>query len=207
MRRKQTETGLSNKWLVDTVPLILQYFVFFLFNRDILIKSFFVVSTVSCGIMYLGSFALEICYFGWLHCIVLCWHPCYTHQPFLPAQLVFGAIVLQAEAVGLAHSFLPSAILLIRTWRDDGFPPALPAQSVRTGTEEQSEAVLLWHALQEAPQGFVAFLSVTAVVRDCCSLGAGHNILWPQGATFLVQTTVLCCLQTLVLTVHRERGR
>lgn len=101
---------------------------------------------------------------------------CRTQTPVLPTQLISGAVVLQAEAVGLAHSFLPPPVLLIGTRRDDGFPPALPTQSVRAGTEEQSEAVLLWHALQEAPQGFVAFLAVAAVVRGCCTLGAGHNI-------------------------------
>lgn len=123
----------------------------------------------------------------------------------LPTQLISGAVVLQAEAVRLAHPFLPSPVLLVRTWRDDGFPPALSAQSVRAGTEEQSKAVLLRHALQEAPQGSVAFLTVT-VLGDCWSLGAGHDILWPQRATFLVQAAVLSCLQTLVLAVHRERG-
>lgn len=129
-----------------------------------------------------------------------------TQTAILPTQLIFGAVVLKAEAVGLARPLFPSHILLIRAWRDNGFPPALPTQSVRAGTEEQSEAVLLWHALQEAPQGFVAFLAVTAVVRDCCSLGAGYNIFWPQGATFLVQATVLGSLQALVLTIHSIRG-
>lgn len=99
-----------------------------------------------------------------------------TQTAVLPTQLVSGAVVLQAEAVGLPDSLLPSSVLLVGTRRDDGFPPAFPTQSVRAGTEEQSEAVLLGHALQEAPQGFVAFLAVTAVVSDCCSLGAGHHI-------------------------------
>lgn len=94
----------------------------------------------------------------------------------LPTQLISGAVVQQAEAVGLPHSFLPSTILFVRTRGDNGLPSALPAESVRAGAEEEREAVFLWHALQEAPQGSVAFLAVTTVVRRCCSLGAGHNI-------------------------------
>lgn len=94
----------------------------------------------------------------------------------LPAQLISGAVVLQAEAAGLSCSFFTFNTLLIGAGWDDGFPPALPTQGVRAGTEEQSEAVLLWHTLQEAPQGFVAFLAVTAVVRGSCSLGTSYNI-------------------------------
>lgn len=129
-----------------------------------------------------------------------------TQASVLPTQLVSGAVVLQTKAVGLAQPLLPPPVLLVRTRRDNGFPPPLPTQGVRARTEEQGEAVLLWHALQEAPQGFVAFLAVTAVVGGCRPLGAGHHIFRPQGATFLVQATVLGCLQTLVLAVHRKRG-
>lgn len=131
---------------------------------------------------------------------------CFSAHRFLPTQLVSGAVVLEAEAVGLADSFLPSCALLKGTWWHNGFPPALPTQSVRAGTEKQSKAVLLWHTLQEAPQGFVAFLAVAAVVGGCCSLGASYHILWTQGATFLIQATVLSSLQTLVLAIHDNRG-
>lgn len=64
-----------------------------------------------------------------------------------PAQLVSGAVVLQAEAVGLAHPLLPPPVLLVGAGRDDGLAPTLAAQRVGAGAEEQSEAVLLRHAL------------------------------------------------------------
>lgn len=124
-----------------------------------------------------------------------------SSRSHLPTQLISGAVVLQAEAVGLASPFLPFHILFIRTRWDNSFPPALPTQSVRAGTEEQSEAVLLWHTLQEAPQGFVAFLPVAAVVRGGYSLGTGYNIFRPQGSTFLIQAAVLSSFQALVLAV------
>lgn len=114
---------------------------------------------------------------------------------------------MQAEAVGLARSVLPSCTLLIGARRHDGFPPPLPAQRVRAGTEEQSEAVLLGHSLQEAPQGFVTFLAVAAVVGGRRPLGARHDVFGPQRAALLVKAAVLSCLQTLVLTVQRKRGR
>lgn len=139
-----------------------------------------------------------------LRCLVVIQLGADSKHSNLPAQLISGAVVAQAEAVGFACSFLDFYILLIGARWDNGFPPALPAQSVRAGTEEKSKAVLLWHALQEAPQGFVAFLPVTAVVRGSCPLGTGYNIFWPQGSTFLIQATVLSCLQTLVLTIHRK---
>lgn len=123
-----------------------------------------------------------------------------------PAQLVSGAVVLQAEAVGLAHPLLPPPVLLVGAGRDDGLAATLAAQRVGAGAEEQSEAVLLRHALQEAPQGFVAFLPVAAVVGGCRSLGAGHHVLRAKGATFLVQAAVLSRLQTLVLAVHGQGG-
>lgn len=140
---------------------------------------------------------------------ILCFFPLSTLRPQTaasPAQLVSGAVVLQAEAVGLAHPLLPPPVLLVGTGRDDGLAATLAAQCVRAGTEEQGEAVLLRHALQEAPQGFVAFLPVAAVVGGCRSLGAGHHVLRAQGATLLVQAAVLRCLQTLVLAIHGQRG-
>lgn len=130
----------------------------------------------------------------------------YSSRVPLPTQLVSGAIVVQAQTVGSSHSFLSSHGLFIGTWWDNRFSASFPTQCVWAGAEEQSKAVLLWHTLQEAPQGFVAFLAVTAVVRDACSLGASHNIFWSEGATFLIQSTVLGCFETLVLAIHRERG-
>lgn len=124
----------------------------------------------------------------------------------LPTQLVSGAVVLQAEAVGLAHPVLASCTLLVGARWHDGFPPPLPAQHVRAGTEEQSEAVLLGYSLQEAPQGFVTFLAVAAVVGGGRPLGARHDVFGPQRATFLVKAAVLSCLQALVLTIQRRRG-
>lgn len=124
----------------------------------------------------------------------------------VPTQLVSGAVVLQAEAVGLPHPLLPSPVLLVGAGWDDGFPPPLPTQRVGARTEEQGEAVLLRHALQEAAQGSVAFLPVAAAVRGHRPLGAGHHVIGPQGAAFLVQATVLSRLQTLVLAVQRKRG-
>lgn len=105
----------------------------------------------------------------------MCDHPP-PRAPCSPTQLVSGAVVLQAEAVRLARSLLPSDALLKRTRRDDGFPASLPAQGVGAGTEEQGEAVLLWHALQEAPQRSVALLPVAAAVRGGRWLGAGHHV-------------------------------
>lgn len=124
----------------------------------------------------------------------------------VPTQLVSGAVGLQAEAVGLPHPLLPSPVLLVGARWDDGLPPPLPTQRVGARTEEQGEAVLLRHALQEAAQGSVAFLPVAAAVRGRRPLGAGHHVIRPQGAAFLVQATVLSCLQTLVLAVQRKRG-
>lgn len=139
----------------------------------------------------------------------LCFFPLRTpplQAAVSPAQLVSGAVVLQAEAVGLAHPLLPPPVLLVGTGRDDGLAAPLAAQCVRAGTEEQSEAVLLGHALQEAPQGFVAFLPVAAVVGGCRSLGAGHHVLGAQGATLLIEAAVLSRLQTLVLAIHSQGG-
>lgn len=124
----------------------------------------------------------------------------------VPTQLVSRAVVLQAQAVGLPHPLLPSAVLLIGARRDDGLPPPLGAQRLGAWTEEQGEAVLLGHALQEAAEGPVAFLTVTAAVRGGRPLGAGHHVFGPQGAAFLVQATVLSRLQTLVLAIQRKRG-
>lgn len=57
---------------------------------------------------------------------------------------------MQAEAVGLPHPLLPSPVLLVRARWDDGFPAPLRAQRFGAWTEEEGEAVLLRHALQEA---------------------------------------------------------
>lgn len=124
----------------------------------------------------------------------------------VPTQLVSGAVVLQAEAVGLPHPLLPSPVLLVGAGWDDGLPPPLPAQRVGARAEEQGEAVLLRHAFQEAAQGSVAFLPVAAAVGGRRPLGAGHHVIGPQGAAFLVQAAVLSRLQTLVLAVQRKRG-
>lgn len=137
--------------------------------------------------------------------VCLCFFPL-SQTAVLPAKLVSGAVVLQAQAVGLAHLLLPPPVLLVGAGRDDGLAAPLAAQRVGAGAEEQSEAVLLRHALQEAPQGFVAFLPVAAVVGGCGSLGAGHHVLRAQGATLLVQAAVLSRLQTLVLAVHGQGG-
>lgn len=125
----------------------------------------------------------------------------HTQTSVSPTQLVSGAVVLQTEAVWLAHPLLPSPVLLIGTRRDDGLPPTLAAQRVRAGAEEQAEAVLLRHALQESPQGSVALLAVARVVGRRRPLGTGDDVLRPQGAAFLVQAAVLRRLQTLIRAV------
>lgn len=128
------------------------------------------------------------------------------HPVTLPTQLVSPAVVLQADAVGLPHPLLPSPVLLVGARRDDGFPPPLRAQRLGARAEEQGEAVLLRHALQEAAQRSVALLTVAAAVGDRRPLGAGHHVLGPQGAAFLKQAAVLSRLQTLVLAIQRKRG-
>jgi len=117
-----------------------------------------------------------------------------------PAQLVSGAVVLQAQAVGLAH------LLLVGARRHDGLAAPLAAQRVGARAEEQRDAVLLGHALQEAPQRLVALLPVAGVVGRRGALGAGDHVLRPQRAALLEQAAVLSRLQALVLSVRREGG-
>lgn len=136
----------------------------------------------------------------------LSWNFPTRHRGHSPAQLILGAVALQTQAVGLPRSFLPPHVLLVGTGRDDGFPAAFPAQRVGAGTEEQSEAVLFRHSLQETPQGFVTLLAVAVVLGAGGPLGAGDHVLRPQGAAFLVQTAVLGGFQTLVLTVDGKSG-
>ena len=109
--------------------------------------------------------------------------------------MVPPAEALQKQTVGLYP-----VSLLVGTGRDNGLPASLPTQFVSTGAEQQPQAVLLRNALQEAPQRPVALLPV-AVVRAWGMLGAGQDVLRPQGTTFLIQTTVLGCLQTYVLSI------
>jgi len=66
------------------------------------------------------------------------------------------------EAVGLQ-----TLHLLVRAGRYDGFPPPLATQVVGAGAKEDTQAVLLGHPLQEAPQAPVALVLIASV-------GAGH---------------------------------
>lgn len=75
------------------------------------------------------------------------------------------------EAVGLQPFHV-----LVGAGGHDGFPPPLPTQVVGAGAEEDAQAVLLGHALQEAPQGPVALvLAAAAGPRD--PFGAGQDVL------------------------------
>lgn len=58
----------------------------------------------------------------------------------------------------------------------DGFPPPLTTQGVGAGAEQDTQAVLLRHPLQEAPQGLVALVLV-APVGPGWPFGAGQDIL------------------------------
>lgn len=118
-------------------------------NRNLAAMSLWLTSHCLCHIFLPWCFVVHILLccstlkpllkvFNWLY---------HTQTTVLPTQLVSGAVILQAEAVGLAHSLLSPPVLFIGTGRNDCFPAPLPAQGVRAGTEEQSEAVLLWHTL------------------------------------------------------------
>lgn len=123
----------------------------------------------------------------------------HTQTHVLPAQVVFEAVTLQMEAVGLSIS------LLIGAGRDDGFSSPLAAQRVRAGAKQDAEAVLLGHALQEAPQSPMALVSVT-VICSRYDFSARQRVLRAQGTALLKQATVLSCFQTLVLISQRKRG-
>lgn len=66
--------------------------------------------------------------------------------------------------------------LLVGAGRYDGFPPPLTTQGVGAGAEEEAQAVLLRHPLQEAPQAPVALVLV-ASVDSGDPLGAGQGVL------------------------------
>lgn len=103
--------------------------------------------------------------------------------------------------------WLQAVHFLVGARGHDGFSPPLTAQSVRAGTEQKPQAVLLWDPVQEAPQSPVALVLIAAVVsRD--RLGAGQDVLGAQGAALLVQAAVLSRLQTMVLLIqlHERRG-
>ncbi len=114
----------------------------------------------------------------------------------LPAEVISAAEALLMEAVRLQ-----TLHLLVGAGGYDGFPPPLTAQGVGTGAEQDTQAVLLRYPLQEASQGPVTLVLV-ASVGPGHPFGAGQDILWPQRATLLIQAAVLCCLQTLILTIQ-----
>lgn len=58
----------------------------------------------------------------------------------------------------------------------DGFPPPLTTQGVGAGAEQDPQAVLLRHPLQEAAQGSVALVLV-ASVGPGDPFGAGQDVL------------------------------
>lgn len=89
----------------------------------------------------------------------------------LPAKVVPPTETLLVETVGL---YLLR--LLVGARRYNGFPPPLTAQGIGAGAEENGEAVLLRHPLQESPQGPVALVLV-ASVGPWNTLGARQDVL------------------------------
>lgn len=114
------------------------------------------------------------------------------------AQLVLQADLLQVETVG----FL---LLLEGAGGHDGHAAALSTQGVAALAEENGKAVLLGHAVQEAPESFVTLLPV-AGVSAADPLGAGQHVLRAQVSTLLIQTAGLCSLQTRVIPFRHNTG-
>lgn len=127
---------------------------------------------------------------------------CLSGLHVLPAEVISAAEALLMEAVRLQ-----TLHVLVGAGGYNGFPSPLTTQCVCAGAEQDTQAVLLRHSLQEAPQGPVALVLV-ASAGPGHPFGAGQHVLRSQRATLLVQAAVLCCLQALILIIqlHERRG-
>lgn len=96
---------------------------------------------------------------------------------------------------------MPWTLHLVGAGGHNVFPSPLTTEGAGAGAEENRQAVLLRHPLQEPPEGPVALLLV-ALVGSGHLFGAGQNIFGSQGATLLVKTAVLRRLQALVLSIQ-----